>query len=156
MSQEKNLQELRENIPEACKQEIFKIGEQSTHFSCVYRVAKTGKIEERTFISTFDEIEEGYIPDNEARYPKDDVGTYSTSVYTDRKMCDKFINMLKKSVRLRETYPHPEVLMGKTSNGIVQRTVDRKPEYEDDTHVDWWIFRGKVSTVMGDFCIAQR
>lgn len=156
MSQEKKLQQLNENIPEICKKQILKIGEQNRQYTCVYRVAKTGEIAERAFLSTYDEIEKGYIPDDDEKYPKDKIGTYSTSVYTDRKMCDKFIHILKRGVRLRKTYPHPEILMGKTSNGIAQQTCMRESGYEDETHVDWWIYKDKKSEVLDDFCIVPR
>lgn len=69
-------------------------------------------------------------------------------MYTERKNCDKFINMLKKSVRLRKVYPFPVIIVGNTSNGLVQRTADRDVNYPDPTHVDWWLFSGKSLIVV--------
>lgn len=147
------LEKLASNIPEDCKDQIRNNAQQNGHYDCVYRVAKWGKIEERAFFSTFDEIEQGYIEDNDEKYPKNEIGTYSTSVYTERKNCDKYISLLKKSVRLRRMYPYPVVLQGKTSNGMVQRTVERREDYPDDTHVDWWIYDGRRELVLSDFSI---
>lgn len=83
---------LEDNIPEELCYDIVEQARGNEHYSCVYRVAKWGKIEERAFLNTYGEIQEGYIPDDDGKYPKDNIGTYSTSVYTERKNCDKFIN----------------------------------------------------------------
>ena len=123
------------------------------HFDNVYRVAKWGKIEERAFLSTYGEVLEGYIPEDEERRPKNDIGTYSISVYTERKSCDKFINMLKG--KLRKKYPCPIVIRGKTSNGFVQRTIERKPNYPNPTHVDWWLFKDKREVILKDFVLCD-
>lgn len=143
--------ELEDNIPTGLQGDILKQATECSHFERVFRVAKWGEIEERVFLNTYGEIQAGYIGDNEEKYPKDDIGTYSTSVYTERKNCDKFINLLKNSVRLRKTYPYPIVIQGRTSRGLVQRTIERVPSYSDSTHIDWWLFRGQKSIVLGDF-----
>lgn len=147
--------ELEENIPEFICDEIVKQASNNLHFEEVYRVAKWGKIEEKAFLSTYGEIEEGYIPDNDERYPKEKIGTYSTSVYTEKSCCDKYINLLKRSVRLRTIYPFPVVLKGKTSNGLVQKTVERIVNYTEPAHVDWWIFKGKKGTILNDFILCD-
>lgn len=145
---------LESNIPIDLQNEIKNQANGNEHFSEVYRVAKWGKIEERTFLSTFSEIQCGYIEDSE-RYAKDEIGTYSTSVYTDRKNCDKFIKLLKRGRRLRLKYPYPVIIKGKTSMGYVQKTKDRILDYNDDTHIDWWIFKDKRTVVMADFCVCE-
>lgn len=86
---------LEDNIPKKIQHAIIEQAKGNKHFDRVYRVAKWGKIEDKAFLSTFGEIQEGYLPEDDKKYPKDNVGTYSTSVYTERKNCDKFINMLK-------------------------------------------------------------
>jgi len=153
MGERNTLGKLNKNIPDDCKKQIREAAEGNKHYDCVYRVAKWGKIEERAFLSTFEEIQEGYIEDDEMRYPKKEIGTYSTSVYTQRKNCDKYIRLLKRKLRLREMYPYPVVVQGKTSNGMVQKTVERDEGYLDDTHVDWWIYNDRKSVVLKDFSI---
>lgn len=96
--------------------------------------------------STYEEIQAGILPDNGMRYPKDKVGTYSTSVYLDKKPCEKFVKCLKKKI-----YPHPIILQGRTTNGLVQRTIEREKDYSDKLHVDWWIFEGEVEKVFENF-----
>lgn len=93
MDTNREIKELSSVIPKNIKEKILKSGASEKHFQQVYRVAKWGKSEEKAFISTYEEILEGIIPD---RYSKEEVGTYSTSVYTSRKNYDKFINCLKK------------------------------------------------------------
>ena len=118
-------------------------------------MAKWGTIEEKVFWNTYREIQEGIIPDNDAKYPKEKEGTYSLSVYDKKDSCIKYINFLKKSVRLREAYPHPEIIQGKTSRGLVQRTIDRIEDYPDPAHIDWWIFHGAQMDVMNDFRLCE-
>lgn len=146
--------ELENNIPKSICDEIIRQANGNLHISDVYRVAKWGKIEEKVFLNTYGEIEQGYIEDSETKYPKNEIGTYSTSVYTERKSCDKFIKILKRGVRLRKLYPYPVVLKGKTSNGLVQRTIDRIPDC-DPTHIDWWLYYGKKEIVMNDFVLCD-
>ena len=95
---------------------------------------------------TYEEIQAGILPDNGMRYPKDKVGTYSTSVYLDKKPCEKFVKCLKKKI-----YPHPIILQGRTTNGLVKRTIEREKDYSDKLHVDWWIFEGEVEKVFENF-----
>lgn len=140
-----------EYIPDDLCEEIMTQAGKNEHFSEVYRVAKWGKIEERALLSTYGEIKMGYIEDNDEKYPKNEVGTYSVSVYSDRTSCDKFIKLLKRGRRLRTLFPYPIVIKGRTSNGFVQRTKDRDVSYADSTHIDWWLFEGKRKDVLQDF-----
>ncbi|EOT23508.1 hypothetical protein C805_03172 [Eubacterium sp. 14-2] len=144
--------ELSSVIPENIRKKIWESGAGEEHFQQVYRVAKWGKLEEKAFVSTYEEILQGWIPD---RYSKEEVGTYSTSVYTSRKNCDKFINCLKRSVRLRKEYPHPVLLTGNTSHGLVQRTAERVSDNSDSTHIDWWIFEGAIKKAVRNFRICE-
>lgn len=147
---ESNIQ-LEPNIPKSMYEEIIKQAKGNKHYNTIYRVAKWGQIEEKVFLNTYGEIQENIIPDNEERYPKDEIGTYSISVYTERTSCDKFIKMLKKSKRLKQIYPYPIIIKGKTSNGFVQKTKERKDSYDDPTHIDWWLFAQKKNIVLKDF-----
>ena len=51
----------------------------------------------------------------------------------------------------KETYPHPIILQGRTTNGLVQQPIEREPDYTDKLHVDWWIFKGEVEEVFENF-----
>ena len=119
----KENKELNPCIPDNIKDDIRTCGAKEEIKEPVYRVAKMGKKDEVAFFSTFEEILAEIIPDNEKKYPKNKIITYSTSVYLDKKPCQKFIRLLKKSVVTKEKYPHPIILQGQTTNGLVQRTV---------------------------------
>ena len=138
--------ELNPCIPDDIKNDIWACGAKEELKEPVYRVAKMGTIDKVAFYSTYEEIQTGIVPDNEMRYPKDKVGTYSTYVYLDKKPCEKFVKCLKKKI-----YPHPIILQGRTTNGLVQRTIEREKDYSDKLHVDWWIFEGEVEKVFENF-----
>lgn len=146
--------QLESNIPSEMCKIICEQAANNEHYDKVFRVAKWGQNSDRTFLSTYSEIENKYIPDNEERYPKDNIGTYSTSVYTEVKPCDKFIKSLRKKT-LKKLYPNPLILVGTTSKGLVQRTIDRELDYSDPTHIDWWIYRGKMQEVAKDFKVYE-
>lgn len=146
---------LLENILVDVAERIVSSAKENSHFEVVYRVAKWGKIEEKAFWNTYGEIQSGIIPDSDVKYPKDDIGTYLTSVYDQQKSCDKYIRCLKRSIRLKKVYPRPVVIRGKTSNGLVQRTIEREQEYNDPTHIDWWIYKGKTPDVMKEFVLCE-
>lgn len=146
---EEKVKQLNSLIPLNVRQKIVAYGGREEHWKTVYRVAKWGKLEEKAFFSTYEEIQAGLMPDNPIRYPLNEVGTYSTSVYTDKKSCKKFINLLKG--RLRKIYPCPMIICGSTSHGLLQRTIERESDYMDPTHIDWWIYEGKRIEVLKDF-----
>lgn len=147
--------ELDGNIPEELRKEIKERTKENEHYTEVYRVAKWGRIEDKVFLSTYEEILADILPDDEAKYPKNEIGTYSTSVYTERGKCDKYIKCLKGSKRLKKVYPYPVVIKGRTSNGCVELTINRNKEAEPE-HIDWWIYDGKRSEVMQDFILAPQ
>ena len=43
----------------------------------------------------------------------------------------------------KKIYPHPIILQGRTTNGLVQITIEREKDYSDKLHVDWWILKMK-------------
>ena len=149
--EQKQRKPLNKNISNEMKDRIWDSGACEECKKPVYRVSKKGIISIEAFISTYEEILAKELPDFPGRYPRDKVGTYSTSVYLDRGPCDKFINCLKKGVVTRKKYPYPIVMEGKTSNGLAQRTIDREPDHEDPYHVDWWIFEGENELVVPNF-----
>lgn len=142
----KEYKKLNPCIPDNIKKDIRECGAKEEIKEPVYRVAKMGTIDKVAFYSTYEEIQAGILPDNGMRYPKDKVGTYSTSVYLDKKPCEKFVKCLKKKI-----YPQPIILQGRTTNGLVQRTIERESDYFDELHVDWWIFEGEVEKVFENF-----
>lgn len=144
---------LNDNIPKFLQQKIIEEAKDNKHFSKVFRVAKWGLNDSRNFISTFSEIQKKYIPDSDIKYPKDKIGTYSTSVFTNPKSCCRFIRCL--NTKLREVYPHPVILEGKTSQGLVQQTKIRDKNYKDPTHVDWWIYQDKENLIENDFTLFE-
>ena len=150
-----NEDELDSNIPEKLRKEIKERTKGNAHYTEVYRVAKWGIIEEKVFLSTYGELLADILPNDPEKYPMDEIGTYSTSVYTGREPCDKYISCLKRSKRLKKTYLYPVVIKGKTSKGCVELTVNRDKE-ADPEHIDWWIYDGKRSNVMQDFIIAPQ
>ena len=50
---------LEDNRPEELSYDIIEWARGNEHYSCVYRVAKWGKIEESAFLNTYGEIQEG-------------------------------------------------------------------------------------------------
>lgn len=50
---------LEDNMPEELCYDIIEWARGNEHYSCVYRVAKWGKIEESAFLNTYGEIQEG-------------------------------------------------------------------------------------------------
>lgn len=71
---------------------------------------------------------------------------YPTSVYLDKKPCEKFVKCLKKKI-----YPHPIILQGRIMNGFVQIVIGREKDYSDKLYVDWWIFEGEAEKVFENF-----
>lgn len=147
--------ELNRNIPEEIQKQIFEYGASEKVVQPVYRVAKRGKLDDEAFLSTYEEIISGQLPDNNDKYPRDQVGTYSTSVYTSDVPCKKFIRCLKKSVRLRKKYPYPVILKGKTRYGLTQLTCEREKNYPDKFYVDWWIYDGMNGKVVEDYVVLE-
>lgn len=43
----------------------------------------------------------------------------------------------------KKIYPHQISLQGRTTNGLVQITIEREKDYSDKLHVDWWILKVK-------------
>lgn len=83
--------ELNKCIPEEIQKLIWECGAEEKIYDSVYRVSKRGMIDKEAFKSTYEEILEGQLPNDENKYPKNKIGTYSTSVYTDIAPCKKFM-----------------------------------------------------------------
>ena len=46
-------------------------------------------------------------------------------------------------------------MIGKTSDGLVQRTIERDSNHPEANHVDWWIYDGKEDYVTINFSLAE-
>ncbi|SFC94154.1 hypothetical protein [Butyrivibrio sp. YAB3001] len=114
----------------------------------VYRVSKSGIIDEGTFDNTYCEMLNGTTG---LKKDLSEPGTYSTSVYLTPDSCFKFINFLAK--KHRDKYPSPAVIFGEIcySDGRAQLTTERIQNYPEPVHVDWWIYTGKESEVAKRF-----
>ncbi len=79
--------------------------------------------------------------------------TFIFQTRSSKSPCNKFIAFLKK--RLKKFYPNPVILIGKTSDGLVQRTIERDSNHPEANHVDWWIYDGKEDYVTINFSLAE-
>lgn len=132
--------ELSDFIPDDVKSKILECGKEQD--IDVYRVAKSGIIDENTFLSSFEEYKLGLIPTIK---DLQDVSTYSTSCYLD-------IKKLKKTLKMLMKYnPRAQVIKGKVKFGLSQITKERIPN--KDSHVDWWIYKNQNKVLMSEFKI---
>lgn len=127
--------ELSSHIPPLMKEEIRKQGEENFE-RIVYRVAKWGIDDSRSFLGSYDE----YLLNPNGRSMPDikEIGGYSTSCNITPKNPKKILKFIKQ--KYNEIYPRPVIIMGKTICGLSQETYKRIPGYKDLTHVDWWIY----------------
>lgn len=126
------------NVPKNLISEIKNNGIENFNQK-VYRVAKYGTIDMRTFYNTYDEYKsENRLQYLIQKYSLNDIGTYSTSCHNSLVSPKKYIKFLKS--RLKELYPNPKIIIGKTICGLSQLSIERDPNYLDETHIDWWIY----------------
>lgn len=105
----------------------------------VFRVCTNGIINRESFYSTFMEITFGGKP---APYGWEkrqyEPGIYSVS-------CNDTEDGVRHPLKcLVKHHPKAIVAHGKASSifGPLQRTVDRAPDYPDQSHIDWWLYEG--------------
>lgn len=101
----------------------------------IYRISKLGKLDRDAFRSTYEEYEKGLATNKDIDL--NDLQTYSTS-------CDIKKAKIKKMMKLfNKYYPKPILLQGKAqrTDGIAMKTIDWKAEYNNNHHVDWWIYK---------------
>lgn len=118
----------------------------------VYRICTRGIIDKTAFLSTYEEICLNLKPKpRPQKWEKmiHDPGTYSTSCYEEK---NDVINALKC---LTAYYPNPILIQGHASfeYGPFQRTSERK--VQNDSHVDWWIFKDAYPNECGQFQIVE-
>ncbi len=136
---------LADCIPENLIEEI-KINGKEQYNQLVYRAAKRGKIDEIAFMNSFDEYN---YENRENNNDLNDIGSYSTSCYTTPKHPQKFLKCLKK--KYFNKYPQPCIILGHTICGLSQRTKERKPEYPNKEHIDWWIYKDGFEEICSAF-----
>ncbi len=136
------------NIPNYICNKIDGIENSAPIKEYVYRVSKSGNIDEQTFENTFAEVLKGTTSSRNKDY--DDVGTYSTSFYLTPEPCIKWKLFLAEKYRKR--YPSPCVIQGciDASDGKFQRTIERLNN-ANPLHIDMWIYEDKVETLVGEF-----
>jgi hypothetical protein len=120
---------LQDNIPDNLKGII--INNTSEHEYIVYRIARTGIIEESTFDSTYTDIEKG--TNTNKIYNMLDIGTYATSCFTDYYACLDKLQYYKRRGKRR-------IIKGLSKFGLCQKTIERSKNAEA-SHVDWWIYK---------------
>ena len=142
--------DLADCIPKDLMEKIRKCGKEQNE-QHVYRVAKRGIINEIAFMGSYEEA----IFDN--RNFKDDlneIGSYSTSCYLSTKYPIKFLGYLKE--KLYKKYPCPIIIQGSTICGLSQLTIERLPDYPQEDHIDWWIYKGSIDMLKQIFTIYPR
>lgn len=120
-------------FPEKFEEEILPKGAAHKR-KTVYRIIKSGKIDREGFISTYEEVKRGLIPEPKRGLNLNDPGTYSTSCNMVYEEAEYWLDVFMRH--------HPKALIAKgitePSCGPSQLTSER--EARDDTHVDWWIY----------------
>jgi hypothetical protein len=141
---------LADCIPQELIKDIYRNGKEQNE-QHVYRVSKSGIINESTFWCSYEEYQ---YEDRKSKKSPDEIGLYSTSCYLSPKSPEKFLNFIKR--RYHEQYPHPILIHGNTICGLSQLTKDRIPNYKDKDHVDWWIYKGNFEKIKNNFEICEQ
>lgn len=102
----------------------------------VYRVIKFGKLDRESFISSFEEMERGFIP-HRKNLNLDDPGIYSTSCFMEYSEAQYILRLMMRH------HPRPFIAKGETEGtcGPSQLTIEREKKHRGpQSHVDWWIY----------------
>ncbi|MBS4785203.1 MAG: hypothetical protein KH009_03725 [Clostridiales bacterium] len=96
----------------------------------VYRICKSGQVDEESFLPSYLEI--GRTKD----FDEKDIGEYSLSAY------EKIEDAEKRCAFFGNYHPEAIIAVGTTdpSCGLSQRTRERKKMKRGKSHVDWWIY----------------
>ena len=97
----------------------------------VYRICKTGKVEPKSFLTSYEEYKNNGCLD---MLDLCDVGSYSLSCFEKRR------DARNKLIMFTKREPKAIASKGITSVtcGVIQRTKERKKK--KDSHVDWWLY----------------
>lgn len=104
----------------------------------VYRIIKSGIIDKQGFLSTYEEIKKGLIPDKikKGRISLNDPKLYSTSCIVEMSEAEYALDLFMRH------NPPAIISKGKTKAvcGPNQLTSEREKNVKT-THVDWWIYK---------------
>ena len=141
--------ELSDCIPKNIANEIKRHGKEQDG-QHVYRVAKRGTINEIAFMGSYEEV----LYENR-KFTKDlnEIGSYSTSCYLSPKHPSKFLGFLK--AKLFKKYPYPRIIHGNTICGLSQLTKERIPDYLEEDHIDWWIYKESFEKIIQAFTYVE-
>ena len=97
----------------------------------VYRICKTGEIDQASFLPSYIEYERNGCLD---KLDLDDVGSYSLSCFS------KIRDARNKLIFFTKREPKAIAAKGITSSdcGVIQRTRERRKTR--DSHIDWWLY----------------
>lgn len=139
--------DLADCIPEELVIEIRKKGKEHIYHP-IYRVAKHGVINDIVFMGSYEETlsENRHFNGN-----LKEIGAYSTSCYLSTKHPKKFLGYLK--AKYFKKYPCPMIIKGCTICGLSQLTKERIPDYPENDHIDWWIYKGSFDKLIQSFTI---
>lgn len=125
--------EFSDCFPENFKTEILPENAEPLDLR-VYRVCLSGKIDQDSFRSTYEDV---YVLHRPGELDVNDPSSYSTSCFEKRQD-------IKRSLRLFQKHGHPKAIvavgMTGTEDGLVLQEKN-KPNHGKKSHVDWWIYR---------------
>ena len=141
--------DLADCIPENLVEEIRKNGiEQNEQH--VYRVAKRGIINDVAFMGSY---EETLFENRPFKKDLNKIGSYSTSCYLSAKYPKIFLGYLKR--KYFKKYPCPTIIQGYTICGLSQLTIQRLPDYPQEDHIDWWIYKDSFNSLIQNFSLVE-
>lgn len=143
----KGTTDLADCIPQTIAIKIRENGKEQD-YQPVYRIAKRGIINEIAFMGSY---EETLFENRKFKGDLDEIGSYSTSCYLSTKYPRKFLGYLKE--KLFKKYPYPIIIQGSTICGLSQLTIERLPNYNEEDHVDWWIYKDCFDIIKQSFTI---
>lgn len=134
------MKDFPEYFPPGVKESVIIYGADSQDLN-VYRVAKSGVIEEATFYSTYEEEQKG-LRKSTKKLDLNDPSTYSTSCFLKKEALKYLLDLFMRSK------PEARVIKGTTETtcGLSQITGKRTKRDNDMEHVDWWLYKNALPT----------
>jgi hypothetical protein len=134
------MKDFPEYFPPDVRERVIIYGVDSQDLN-VYRVAKSGVIEEATFYSTFEEEQKG-LRKSKKKLDLSNPSTYSTSCCLNKEALKYFLGLVMQSK------PEARVIKGTTETtcGLSQITGKRTKKDKDMEHVDWWLYKDVFPT----------
>ena len=116
----------------------------------VYRVGKYGKNKQTAFLNYYDEVIKGLKtvrnPEKYLEKCKNNIDMLSISCYYNIEDIRYYFE-----ITLKDDYPERILLEGFSDSkyGLTQKTSERK-EKVNDSHTDWWLYKGATPWVIFD------